>query len=422
MKTLEFGQGENAHVAIITGAARGLGKAWAIALAARGVRVVANDNDQDHSLVDKVVDVIKSRGGIAVADYHCATEGAKLVDAVVKRFGRVDILINNATVIRDGSFRKIMLENWDAVYRSSVLGTFAVTQAVWPLMRKQKYGRIINCTSGAGLYGNFGQVNYATMKMALVGFTTALNREGVKYNIQVNAVSPVAGTRLTQPVMPKDVHDALKPELTSPILVYLCHPSCQEAGSLFELGGGWVGKLRLQRTHGVGFPTDVTSFTPELVAEHWKDIVDFSRVTHPSTTQESFEPMMRNITSPPTSLVTSRSQECSEVFNRLRSTLESEGPALAKQISGVTEWHISNETWTVWLLNGKGSVIEGKDSRYTPDLYIDMDEESFMELATGRLRIQQALIRKKLRIHGNMKLAMKLQPFADLLQRPHAKL
>jgi hypothetical protein len=280
----------------------------------------------------------------------------------------------------------------DAVYKSSLFGTFVTTQAAWPIMRKQKYGRILNCISGAGLYGNFGQVNYAAMKMGLVGFTVALNQEGIKYNIQVNAISPVAGTRLTEPVMPKEIHDALTPELTAPIVVYLAHSSCKEAGSLFEFGGGWAGKLRIQRTHGVGFPTDPSQFTPELVAEQWKAVADFSRVTHPSTTQESFEPMMRNIKSPPTSLTTSRSNECTEVFHRLRDVLRVEGAALAKQINGVMEWHINKETWTVSLINGQGSVVEGKDPRFTPDLVIDMDERDFLDLASGKLRLQQVSV------------------------------
>ncbi|KAJ0406206.1 hypothetical protein P43SY_000390 [Pythium insidiosum] len=399
---LEFGRGADAHVAVITGAARGFGRAWAVALAERGARVVVNDSDPDRSLVESV--------------------GEKIVETAMKRFGRVDILINNATVIDDGSFRKMTQEKWDAVYRSSLFGTFCVTKAVWPIMRDQKYGRILNCTSGAGLYGNFGQVNYAAMKMGLVGFTNALNREGAKYNINVNAISPIGGTRLTEPVMPQDVYDALKPELTSPIVVYLCHPTCKEAGGLFEMGGAWVGKLRLQRTHGVGFPTDVSVFTPELVAEQWRDVVDFARVTHPTTTQEAFEPMMRNIKSPPTSLTTSRSHECHEAFNRLRAALRIEGPTLAKQISGVTEWRINKETWTVSFMNGHGSVVEGKDPRFSPDLYIEMDEHDFLDLASGRLRLQQALIRKKLRVQGDMKLAMKLQPFDDLFHRHSARL
>ncbi|RLN94999.1 hypothetical protein BBJ28_00019978 [Nothophytophthora sp. Chile5] len=447
---LTFGSGEAAQVAVVTGAGRGLGKAWALALAARGARVVVNDNDPDRSLVDGVVQTIKSRGGVAVGDYNCVTDGAKIMETAITHFHRVDILINvcNATIIRDGSFRKMTAENWygrlemllvgdvgvltdprvlpspaaadrDVVYRSSLLGTFMVTQAAWPIMRKQKYGRILNCVSGAGLYGNFGQVNYAAMKMGLVGFTVALNREGVKYNIAVNAVSPVAGTRLTQPVWPDDVYAKLTPELTAPIIVYLCHPSCKDAGELFELGGAWVGALRIQRTHGVGFPTDAKQFTPELVAEQWRDVVDFSRVTHPTSTQDSFEPMMRNVTAPPKSLTTSRSSECAEIFDRLRITLREKGPALSKQISGVLEWHINKEVWTISLLHGKGTLQEGRDSRLAPDLQIHMDENDFLELAAGRLRLQQALIRKKLRLQGNLKLAMKLQPFADLLQHQH---
>jgi putative sterol carrier protein len=314
------------------------------------------------------------------------------------------------------------VEDWDAVYKSSLFGAFAMSKAVWPVMREQKYGRILNCISGSGLYGNFGQVNYSAMKMGLVGFTVSLNREGVKYNIRVNAVSPVASTRLTQPLWPEEISDALKPELTAPIVVYLCHSSCTESGSLFELGGGWVGKLRVQRTHGVGFPTDPVGFTPELVAEQWKDVADFSRVTHPTTTQESFEPMMRNIRSPPTSLTTPRSHECAEVFDRLRETLHKQGPAIAKQISGVLEWHINKEVWTVTVLNGKGAVITGREKNLTPDLQIHMDEHDFLALAHGKLKLQQALIRKKLKLQGNLKLAMKLQPLANLLLVNHARL
>ncbi|CAI5722092.1 unnamed protein product [Hyaloperonospora brassicae] len=417
---LSFGSGSAAHVAIVTGAGRGLGRAWAQTLADRGVRVVVNDNDTDRSLVDAVVQDICSRGGVAVGDYHCVTDGAKIVKTAMEHFKRVDILINNATVIRDGSFRKMTDKNWDDVYRSSLLGTFRVTQAVWGIMRQQEYGRILNCVSSSGLYGNFGQVNYAAMKMGLVGFTVALNQEGAKYNIAVNAVSPVAGTRLTQPVWPEDIYAKLTPELTSPIIVYLCHPSCKDNGKLFELGGGWVGALRLQRTHGVGFPTDPTQFTPELVAEQWRGVVDFSRVTHPTSTQDSFEPMMRNVTAPPKSLTTPRSIECAEVFNRLRATLQEKGQTLCKQISGVLEWHINKEVWTISLLNGKGVVIEGSGPRLAPDLQIHMDEQDFLDLAAGRLRVQQALIRKKLRLQGNLKMAMKLQPFADLLLQQYS--
>lgn len=212
---------------------------------------------------------------------------------------------------------------------------------------------------------------------------------GIKYNIRVNAVSPVAGTRLTQPVWPADVSAALTPELTAPIIVYLSHRSCEAAGGLFELGGGWVGTVRVQRTHGVGFPTDPAQFTPELVADQWRDVVDFSRVTHPVSTQEAFEPMMRNVRSPPSSLTTARSRECAEVFERLRLALRDRGAALSKQINGVLEWHINKEVWTVSLLHSKGSVAEGREPRLTPDLEIHMAENDFLDLASGRLPLQQ---------------------------------
>ncbi len=147
--------------------------------------------------------------------------------------------------------------------------------------------------------------------------------------------------------------------------------------------------MRIQRTHGVGFPIDPKQFTPELVAEQWKEVVDFSRVTHPSTTQESFQPMMRNISAPPSSIETLHSHECHEVFNRLRKTLRARGAELSKHISGVLEWHVNHDVWTVSLLNGRASVVEGKDPRYTPDLQIYTDEEDFLQIARGKLRPQQ---------------------------------
>jgi hypothetical protein len=197
---------------------------------------------------------------------------------------------------------------------------------------------------------------------------------------------------MTKEIMPSDFQEALKPELTAPVIIYLSHSSCKESGGLFELGGGWVGKLRIQRTHGVGFPLDPKLYTPQLVAEQWKEVVDFSRVTHPSTTQESFQPILSNITSPPDSMSTPHSTDCREVFYHLRETLRAEGEVLSKHISGVVEWHVNREVWTVSLLKGKASVIEGKDSRFTPDLYISMDEQDFLQLAHGKLRPQQVII------------------------------
>lgn len=148
----------------------------------------------------------------------------------------------------------------------------------------------------------------------------------------------------------------------------------------------------------MGFPTDPANFTPELVAEQWKDVADFSRVTHPTTTQEAFEPMMRNIRSPPTSLTTARSHECAEVFDRLRATLREQGPVIANQISGVLEWHINKEVWTIALLPGKrASVVAGRDTSLTPDLQIHVDEHDFLDLAHGKLKLQQVRL---LRLSG----------------------
>ncbi|KAF9174653.1 hypothetical protein BGX20_010334, partial [Mortierella sp. AD010] len=170
-----------------------------------------------------------------------------------------------------------------------------VTKAAWPIFRKQKFGRIINTTSAAGLYGNFGQANYSAAKLALVGFTQTLALEGKRDNITCNVIAPMAASRMTETVLPPDMLASLKPEMVTPLVEYLCHESTTETGSIFEVGAGFVGKLRWERTGGHGFPID-KSLLPEHVKEMWSKITDFEdgRTTHPTSTAESMESIMAN--------------------------------------------------------------------------------------------------------------------------------
>jgi multifunctional beta-oxidation protein len=242
-----------------------------------------------------VVAEIQKAGGKAVANYDSVEEGDKVVETALKAFGRVDILVNNAGILRDKSFARMTDADWDLVHKVHLRGTYKVVQAAWPHFVKQKYGRIINTASAVGLYGNFGQANYSAAKLGIVGFTKTLALEGQRKNILCNVIAPNAGTRMTATVMPPEMVEAFKPEYVAPLIAYLGHSSNEETGSIFEVGSGWVAKVRWQRTGGVGFPAN-RALTPEQVAKEWTRITDFEdgRATNPASTQDSFSGFMDN--------------------------------------------------------------------------------------------------------------------------------
>lgn len=192
------------RVVIVTGAGNGLGRSYAMAFAARGARVVVNDlgvvakeGGQPLFVAEKVVSEIEAAGGIALANTDPVEQGQRIVEQALDQFGRVDVLVNNAGILRDASFVKMEPAQWDAVYETHLLGAFRTTRAVWSAMRASSYGRIVMTASAAGLYGNFGQANYAAAKMGLVGLARALAIEGAARNIRTNIVAPVAASQLT---------------------------------------------------------------------------------------------------------------------------------------------------------------------------------------------------------------------------------
>jgi 3-hydroxyacyl-CoA dehydrogenase/3a,7a,12a-trihydroxy-5b-cholest-24-enoyl-CoA hydratase len=289
------------RVAIITGAGNGLGRAHALLLASRGAKVVVNDlggsargEGKSSAAADKVVEEIRAGGGEAVANYDSVEDGGKIVQAALDHFGRIDIVVNNAGILRDVSFHKMTEVDWDLIYRVHVLGAFRVTHAAWPRMRDQGYGRVIVTSSAAGIYGNFGQANYSMAKLGLVGFSNTLAQEGRKYNVRANAIAPIAGSRMTETVLPKELIDALRPEVVSPLVAWLCHESCEETGGLFEVGGGFFSKLRWERTQGltVRIGRDVT---PEQLKKQWATVVDFGKSTHPTDVGTALKPVMDNV-------------------------------------------------------------------------------------------------------------------------------
>ncbi len=288
-------------VALVTGAGNGLGRAHAVLLAARGAKVVVNDlggtatgGGKSSAAADKVVAEIKAAGGEAVANYDSVEDGAKIVQTALDTWKRIDIVVNNAGILRDTTFHKMSQEDWDLIYRVHTLGSFRVTHAAWPHLRDQGYGRIIFTASAAGIYGNFGQANYSMAKLGLVGLSNTLALEGSKKNVHVNVIAPLAGSRLTETVLPKELVDQLKPELVSPLVAWLAHDSCQENGGLFEVGGGFMGKLRWERTEGKCFPVG-RPLTPDAVAAAWNEVTDFSKSTHPTNVNEALGPAIENL-------------------------------------------------------------------------------------------------------------------------------
>ncbi|NWV98615.1 DHB4 enzyme, partial [Machaerirhynchus nigripectus] len=272
----------------------GLGRAYALAFAERGASVVVNDLGGDFkgygkssSAADKVVNEIRAKGGKAVANYDSVEDGEKLVKTALEAFGRIDIVINNAGILRDRSFVRISDEDWDIIHRIHLRGSFLVTRAAWNHMKNQKFGRIIMTSSAAGIYGNFGQANYSAAKLGLLGLANTIAIEGRKYNIHCNTIAPTAGSRLTQTVMPQDLVDAFKPEYVAPLVVWLCHESCAENGSLFEVGAGWIGKLRWERSLGAIVRGKNQPMTPEAVRDKWEKVCDFDNASKPRTIQES---------------------------------------------------------------------------------------------------------------------------------------
>ena len=286
---------------IITGAGNGLGKTYALEFGRRGANVVVNDlggsafgDGSDKAAADVVVDEIKAAGGNAVANYDSVTDGDQIVATALDTFGKVDVVINNAGILRDKTFHKMEESDWNLIYEVHVLGAFKVTHAAWPHMRDQNYGRIVFTTSAAGIYGNFGQTNYSMAKLGQLGMSQTLALEGISKNILVNTIAPIAGSRLTETVMPQDLVDALQPEYVMPLVIKLCDEESKETGGLFEVGAGWIGKLRWERSKGHGFNLS-EGFSAEDVSENWNSITDFNDADHPGNIADSNRTLILNL-------------------------------------------------------------------------------------------------------------------------------
>jgi NAD(P)-dependent dehydrogenase (short-subunit alcohol dehydrogenase family) len=274
------------RVVVVTGAGGGLGREYALTLAREGANVVVNDlgGSRDgtgggSAMADKVVAEIRDAGGRAVANYDSVAEAdgaANIIKTALDEFGAVHGVVSNAGILRDGTFHKMTSENWDAVLKVHLYGGYNVIRAAWPHFREQSYGRVVVATSTSGLFGNFGQTNYGAAKLGLVGLINTLALEGAKYNIHSNAVAPIAATRMTEDIMPKEVLEKLTPEFVAPVVAYLCTEENPDNGSVFVVGGGKVQHVALFGNEGANFDKPPTV---QDVADQWGEITDLSAAT-----------------------------------------------------------------------------------------------------------------------------------------------
>tara|TARA_B100000614_G_scaffold40654_1_gene33487 strand:- start:1174 stop:2079 length:906 start_codon:yes stop_codon:yes gene_type:complete len=269
-------------VVIVTGAGGGLGKSHALEFARRGAKVVVNDlgGSVDGSggasdAANAVVEVIKSEGGDAIANGASVADQSgvqNMIDEVMSKWGRIDVLVNNAGILRDKSFHKISLEEFNAVMDVHFQGSVYTTHAVYPIMREQNFGRIIFTTSSGGLSGNFGQANYGAAKMAMIGLMNCLKIEGQKYNVHSSAVAPVALSRMTENLFPEGIGERFLPEYVTPAVIYLASDDAPN-GAIIGAGAGVFTQFRIFETMGLALGTG-DDMTPENIAAGWSSVAD----------------------------------------------------------------------------------------------------------------------------------------------------
>jgi len=273
-------------VAIVTGAGGGLGRAHALHLAKLGAKVVVNDlggsldgSGGNSEASEKVVAEIIAAGGQAIANGASVSDDAgvaHLVKQTMDKWGRIDVLIANAGILRDKSFGKMELKDFTAVMDVHLMGTVKPCKAVWEIMKAQSYGRIVVTTSSTGMYGNFGQTNYGSAKASLIGFMNSLKLEGAKDNIKVNAICPVAATRMTEALMPPAILEMLKPEFVSPAVAYLASDEAP-TGVILTAAAGVFAAAQLVETDGVNLGTQTSA---DDIAAHFAEICDWSSAKH----------------------------------------------------------------------------------------------------------------------------------------------
>ena len=401
------------RVAIVTGAGGGLGRVYALELAKRGAKVVVNDfggardgsGDGAKGPADLVVDEIKALGGEAVASYaNVATVdgGEDIVRTAVDKFGTIDIVINNAGILRDKSFLKMEPKHWQAVLDVHLNGAYHVTRPAFLVMKEKGYGRILMTTSAAGLYGNFGQTNYTAAKLGVVGLMNTLKLEGEKYNVKVNTIAPVATSRLTADILPPDFLDKLKPELVAPMSIYLVSEQCTVSGNIYNAGMGSFNRAAMVTGPGLVLGEGEAPPTPEQLREQWEKITSLQKGKEYRSVTDQLGDIL-------TASQTPAAQESgdaagfttvAQVFAALPQALV---PAAAAGVDVVFQFNISGQgggDWSCAIKDAACHVETGAHAK--PTCTLKMAGNDFLDLMNKKLPAMQAYTTGKLKIEGDL--------------------
>lgn len=401
------------RVAIVTGAGAGLGRVYALELAKRGAKVVVNDlggardgsGQGSASPAEKVVAEIKRLGGQAVANFDnvaTAAGGENIVKTAMDAFGRVDILLNNAGILRDKSFVKMEPENWQAVLDVHLNGAFHVTRPAMAVMKENAYGRIVMTTSAAGLYGNFGQTNYSAAKMALVGLMQTLKLEGKKYGIRVNTIAPIAASRLTEDVMPPDLFEKSKPEHVAPLVMYLCSEKCKESGAILNSGMGYFNRAAVVTGPTVQLGDPDHPPTPEQIHENWKKInsLDGARELEDANAAIFALIAPSDDTADGAKIFKEGERNVQAVFDKMAGSFKADAAA---GIDVIFQFNISGEGGGDWYCVIKDKTCRIEAARHEkPACTIKMAAGDFLAMMGGKLPAMQAYTSGKLKIEGDL--------------------
>ncbi len=402
------------QVAIVTGAGAGLGRSYALELAKRGAKVVVNDlggardgsGEGSQAPADQVVAEIKEAGGEAVANYDSVATpegGEALVKTAIDTYGRVDIVINNAGILRDKSLAKMTADEWDAVLGVHLDGAYNVTRPAFVKMREQRYGRIILTTSAAGLYGNFGQTNYSAAKLGLVGFMNTLKIEGQKHNIKVNTIAPVARTRLTEDILPPDMLEKLAPEFVTPLVTYLSSEQCPVTGELYNAGMGYFNRVAMMTGPGAVVKTEGDFASPADVAGVMSSINSLDNPETCGDVTAALGMMLNALSGKPAEAAPKDEGPAitvSQIFENLPNAFQPDAAAGVDVVFGFKISGPQGGDWHVIIKDGGCECNEGAHS--SPTTTILMSDDDFVSLMSGKLNAMQAYTSGKLKIEGDL--------------------
>jgi NAD(P)-dependent dehydrogenase (short-subunit alcohol dehydrogenase family)/uncharacterized OB-fold protein/putative sterol carrier protein len=401
------------RVAIVTGAGAGLGRTYALELASRGAKVVVNDlggardgsGEGSATPADKVVAEIEALGGEAIANYdNVATPGGGegVVKSAMDAFGRVDIVVNNAGILRDKSFLKMEPENWQAVMDVHLNGAYHVTRPAMAVMRENGYGRIVMTTSAAGLYGNFGQTNYSAAKMALIGLMNTLKLEGSKYDIKINTIAPIAASRLTEDVMPPDLFEKSKPEFVAPIVMYLCSENCDDTGAIYNCGMGYFNRAAVLTGPATQLGDLENPATPEQIHENWDKINSLDGAKEIEDANSAIFALI----SPPAEETGTKEAgdetagDIQAIFDNMAANFKAEAAA---GVDVVFQFNISGAgggDWNCVIKDATCAIDTGQHEK--PGCTLKMAAGDFLAMMGGELPAMQAYTSGKLKIEGDI--------------------